>query len=346
MSPTHARPTVVGVDIGGANLKFATDRGEAFSMRFDLWREPERLTQKLRDGIGKLIGRPDQTITLAVTMTGELADCFESRRDGVAQILRLVEPLALDICGSIRVYQIGGSWTSVANANDWRRIASANWDASARWVAAELSEPGHPEFDQALLVDIGSTTTDLIPIIDGDVAAGGITDRDRLLAGTLVYLGGGRTPVCALVDRLPFENRDTPVINEVFATVDDALLILGKSAETTDGWTADGRSRSQTDAARRLGRMVAADGREVTVETMRPAAEAIRQCLVNRLRDAVAQRVAAMDDPTLIWAGQNAHLLIDEFPSCRSIDLPGLGEERSTALAAYAVARLARRGWL
>ena len=39
----------------------------------------------------------------------------------------------------------------------------------------------------SLLIDIGTTSTDIIPIVDGEVAALGWTDPDRLASGELVY---------------------------------------------------------------------------------------------------------------------------------------------------------------
>ena len=62
----------------------------------------------------------------------------------------------------------------------------ANWSATA-WAVAER----HPD---TLLVDIGTTSTDIIPIVSGSVAALGHTDPDRLLSGELVYTGAVRTP--------------------------------------------------------------------------------------------------------------------------------------------------------
>ena len=60
-------------------------------------------------------------------------------------------------------------------------IASANWHACAALIAGKHTS--------ALFVDLGSTTTDIVPIVDGKVAARGYTDAQRLAAGELIYTG-------------------------------------------------------------------------------------------------------------------------------------------------------------
>ena len=67
----------------------------------------------------------------------------------------------------------------------------------------------------------------------GFVATAAMTDHDRLLEGSLIYVGCRRTPVCALVDRLEFRGSASRVMNELFATIDDARLVLGA---TCRGW--------------------------------------------------------------------------------------------------------------
>src|SRR6476646_3442997 len=83
-------PTILGLDIGGANLKAATVGKRAVSVPFALWKQPDRLPAALADLVGQF---PDAT-ELAVTMTGELCDCYETKRQGVNAILDAVESVA------------------------------------------------------------------------------------------------------------------------------------------------------------------------------------------------------------------------------------------------------------
>ena len=70
---------VLGLDIGGANIKAATADGSFTESRyFPMWNQSYQLSNVLRDII-KHVGAD----SLAVTMTGELADCFESKQRGV-----------------------------------------------------------------------------------------------------------------------------------------------------------------------------------------------------------------------------------------------------------------------
>ena len=50
----------------------------------------------------------------------------------------------------------------------------------------------------SLLVDMGSTTTDLIPLHDGAVTAKGYTDTQRLASDELLYIGVRRITRAAL----------------------------------------------------------------------------------------------------------------------------------------------------
>src|SRR6478609_4125241 len=81
------RPTILGLDVGGANLKAATADKRAVSVPFPLWKHPDRLGAALAELVGRF---PDAT-ELAVTMTGELCDCYQTKREGVNAILDATE---------------------------------------------------------------------------------------------------------------------------------------------------------------------------------------------------------------------------------------------------------------
>ena len=131
-------------------------------------------------------------------------------------------------------------------------IASANWHASAALLALELRD--------ALFIDIGSTTADLIPIVAGRVAALGYSDAERLASGELVYTGMTRSFVMALASRAPFRGAWTPLMNEYFASSADVHRILGDLPEGADKMaTADGREKTVEASRARLARMI---GRE------------------------------------------------------------------------------------
>ena len=131
-------------------------------------------------------------------------------------------------------------------------IASANWHACAALIARKRAS--------ALFIDLGSTTTDIIPIAGGKVAARGYTDAQRLAAGELVYTGLVRGFVMATADRAPWRGAWTPLVNENFATMADVHRILGTLPDGVDLMaTADGREKTVAASRARLARMLGSD---------------------------------------------------------------------------------------
>ena len=230
---------VLGLDVGGANLKAAHTDGAARSRPFALWKDPGGLAGALRDLIADM---PDADL-LAVTMTGELCDCFESKRQGVIAILDAVQEAAQG--KPIRVWRTDGKFVDITEARKTPlQTAAANWLALATF-AGRLAPEG-----PALLFDVGSTTTDVIPLLDGRPKPHGRTDRERLESGELVYTGVRRTPLCALAGGAA----------ELFATTLDVYLLLDWIAEdAADRNTADGRPATKAAAHARLARMLCAD---------------------------------------------------------------------------------------
>src|SRR5690242_6118443 len=170
--------TVIGWDIGGVHLKVVrADDGRIV--------KAAQYASPLRSGTGLLrqafvqarkdMGPGDCNV---ITMTGELADIFTSRQDGVEQLSSIAE------CelGNVLIYAgPNGFVTASQAARHTMQIASANWHASAALVARHRKT--------ALFIDVGSTTTDVIPIAEGKVVARGYTDAERLGLGELIYTG-------------------------------------------------------------------------------------------------------------------------------------------------------------
>src|SRR5262245_43136548 len=148
------RPNPLGLDIGGANLKMAHPSGVAVQRPFPLWKHPERLAAALRD----LRAEAPAHDRLAITMTGELCDCYATKREGVNAILDAVLVAAgADV--PVIIWTADGAFVDPTTARkDWLKAAAANWLATATW-AGRLAPRG-----AALLLDIGSTTTDIVPL--------------------------------------------------------------------------------------------------------------------------------------------------------------------------------------
>jgi len=246
-------PMILGWDIGGVNTKVARLEDDVLVVRsrpFELQREPEALVRVLRD-LAADVGATADAFTCAVTMTAELSQMFRTKRDGVAFVLDAVA--AAFPTADVRVFTTGGEFVGPAAARrDPIAVAAANWAATARLVARR-----HPT---ALLIDIGTTTTDIIPIVDGQVVSTGMTDPERLASGELVYTGALRTPVEAIVREVPYRDGFAAVSAEAFALVGDVHLWRGRlESDDYSVATPDGRPAIREFAGERIARVICAD---------------------------------------------------------------------------------------
>jgi probable H4MPT-linked C1 transfer pathway protein len=271
------------VDIGGANTKAAWLDGESLrtvSRPFEVWRDRAALSAVLRDVAGEVAARPAHAV--AITMTAELSDAFRTKRDGVAFVLDAAEDALGEV--PLSVLTTAGELVSVraARARPWD-VAAANWVATALAVAEAHAD--------ALLIDVGSTTADVVPIAAGRVAATGHNDLERLLAGELVYTGVLRTNLAAIAPRVPVRGGWCPVSSEYFAISADVHLVLGQlPPEAYDCPTPDGRPATVAFARERIARLVCADVDQLDDDELDAIAAFLHREQLRQLEDA-ARRV-------------------------------------------------------
>jgi probable H4MPT-linked C1 transfer pathway protein len=278
---------VIGWDIGGAHLKGArVKRGRVEAVlqaATPLWLGLDCLHAAF-DALSAQLGRADRHV---ITMTGELCDAFPSRREGVAGLAAIaanhLAPAALSLyagrAGFVELRE------AASHAVD---IASANWHASAALLALKLPD--------ALFVDIGSTTTDIIPIVGGQVAAVGYSDAERLASGELIYTGMTRSFVMSLASRAPFRGAWTPLMNEYFASSADVHRILGDLPEGADKMsTADGREKTAEASRARLARMVGREADEGADSEWDGLAAWFAEAQIRQITDAAFLRVSRND---------------------------------------------------
>jgi probable H4MPT-linked C1 transfer pathway protein len=328
-------------DIGGANIKVADGNAYGVNQPFALWREPERLRQVLQ----QLIASAPASDRIAATMTGELADCFDTKEEGVRDILSALESAADGI--PVSVYQSPGRLVPLCIGYEAPLLAAAaNWHALARFAGRFAAK------EAALLIDIGSTTTDIIPLYDGRPQSAAFTDTGRLLSGELLYTGVVRSPICAVVSHLPCSGQFCPVAQELFATTWDAYLTLSELPEEPDNRnTADGRPATIDAARARLARMICADATTFKATDAIAAATAVRRSQTERIAATVAQVMSRLVPSlkSVIVSGAG------EFLARRVVEhmkLPGrlislneeLGPNLSRSAPAHALAVLAREG--
>ncbi|MGN6393224.1 MAG: hydantoinase/oxoprolinase family protein [Gemmatimonadales bacterium] len=274
-SAESARGAVLGWDIGGVNTKavlaMPRDGGAPSLMpavtAFEIQRDPSALGAVLT-ALADRLGRRGRAVH-AVTMTAELSQAFRTKREGVGFVLDAVA--AAFPAEEVRVFTTDASFVSpaAARARPWD-VGASNWVATATLLSRFVSD--------ALLVDIGSTSTDIIPIVAGQVAARGRTDPARLLSGELVYTGTVRTPAEALVREVPLWDGCALVSAEGFATVGDAHVWLARLTPSQyTAPTADGRPATREYAGERLARLVCGDREMVASAEIDRIARAIAE---------------------------------------------------------------------
>jgi len=334
---------VVGLDIGGANLKAnllsvqncsVTDYKTVMKF-FPIWREgKERLPQAIKSLTLELdeVDAPDAA---ALTMTAELSDAFFTKRDGVIHVLNSVEEAFPDT--PLRVLDNLARLLTLEEARrQTNLVAAANWPATG-WLASQF-------FESCIVVDVGSTTTSIIPVIDRVIAAAGRDDFDKLASGELVYTGCLRTNVAAIANSLPLRGRVRQLSSELFALSGDIHLILGNIGEIdyrTE--TADGRGKSRREALGRLARVVCADIEMLAEDEIEEMAKYLYAKQVERICEGlvrVKQRVAELNagDIPIVVTGMGKDFLARraaESIGCRSIvdlsDYVGAGAALASA---------------
>lgn len=338
--------SVLGIDIGGANLKavyIASEQGDAeprsINVSFPMWQRWETLSQSLGE-ISKTLSVPADA-RVAVTMTGELADCFTSRKTGVEFIAEAV--LLAFRKHEVAFYKTDGRWCGGESfLENWELLAASNWHATAQVAAGLLPN------QSGLMIDVGSTTSDIIPIIDGEVKAVGKTDYQRLRNGELIYAGAERTPICSLLQTVQLGDDQIPIAREFFATIDDALIWRNLVAEDSSALTtADQRSRSIHDAGRRLAKMVCSDfpeiGRPAIDNIATSTIKAYQRLLVEAVDRSIELHRNRLHTALVVGTGSVlADMVFDQYyPELQRINFSDLvGANCNASGPAYAVAIL------
>jgi probable H4MPT-linked C1 transfer pathway protein len=309
---------VIGIDVGGANLKLV-DGNRVTSIYCPLW-EGAPLADHLR---AFRTSHPDPKA--AVVMSGELADCFGSKMEGIRSIMATVE----EVYPGALFYGTDAAFHREAVPG----LAAANWLA-----AADLLRTRYPG---AVLLDIGSTTTDILPLPRFPDLLG-LTDLGRLRRGYLLYTGLLRTPVATQLRAVTLGGATIPVSTEHFAIAADAHLVLGHigpRAYSCD--TPDRKEKNVGAALRRLARVVCADLDEIGPEGAMEIARQFWEGQRDRVRAAVDRVITETGAEHVVIAGIGSSLFARELGG---VDLAKQIGAVSDALPAYAVKEVALRG--
>ncbi|MHC1635600.1 MAG: hydantoinase/oxoprolinase family protein [Candidatus Methanospirareceae archaeon] len=332
----------IGLDIGGANIKIAFS-DSYFSKYLPLWKNKAAIYEELlriKEGARKEVVRGGG-MEVAAVMTGELCDCFKTKKEGVLYIGSAIHDIFGDKAFFLDTEGAFKDFDCVIKSP--YSFASTNWLASAKFLAKT--------YKNAIFVDIGSTTTDIIPIVGGRIKAGK-TDLERLKRGELLYSGILRTNISSLLKKVRIGDEEYNLSSELFAITADAYLVL--SYITKEEYTCEspnsyafkgeeGEEKSKISAMRRLSRLVCSDLEEIGEEAAISIAEQVKEAQVKELTASLRLMKEKYGLKEVISAG------IGDFIVEEAVELLGMSflplssiydKQISAVFPAYSVAKL------
>lgn len=290
---------IAGFDIGGANTDLAVvdfdSKGNIKGIKtdfkyFPMWLKKDELGNALLDLIGDDL---DDLDAVGICMTAELVDAYKTKKEGVMDIAaKSKESFSVSV-GFIGLNGVL-NFEEVTESPD--EVAAANWVATAK-IASKIDE-------NCIMIDTGSTTTDIIPIKEGSECAKGRSDLERLKTGELIYSGTLRTNVAAIVDKMPLDGEIVRVSSELFAITADIHRILGNIEEDDYSCdTPDGAGKSKKDSMRRIARVICGDLDMLSQSDITDIAEYIYRKQVQKVVEALLEVSKREDLSTVVTTG-------------------------------------------
>jgi len=335
---------IIGIDVGGANTKISTSDGSFVrSIYAPLWRNKAIIYDVLSGVKGRLETEGKGVEAVGVVMTGELCGCFNTKREGVLYIKKVVS----DIFENAMFFDSDCAFkTSLYVDKDPLSFAATNWLASAKLLSKE--------YKNVIFVDIGSTTTDVIPVVEGKIKAKK-TDLERLKCGELIYSGVLRTSVSHLLKRIEIGGEEYRTSSELFSITADVYLVLGYitmdnySCEKPDNYFANEEVKKGEDdknrisAMRRLARVVCSDLEEISKEGAVSIAGQVKEAQVEALIDSM-KRIKEKYELEMVVSAGIGDFIVKEAADSLNMDFLSLssryGKKISAVFPAYAVAKL------
>ena len=313
---------IAGFDIGGANTDVAVvdfdESGNIIDLKTDyvylpMWMKKEELKDALKD---LLLSFGDEVDAVGVSMTAELVDAYKTKKEGVIDI---AQKSADSFNVPVGFVGFDGIMEISELIKDPMKVAAANWIATVP-LAAKINP-------NCILIDTGSTTTDIIPIKNGRECADGRSDLERLKTGELVYSGTLRTNVAALVDKVPLDGIMLRVASELFAVAADVQIILGNiTIEEYSCDTMDGSGKSIEDCMRRISRVVCGDMEVLKPNEITEIAEYIYSIQVTKISEALLEVSKRNNISNVVTTGLGMELL--GAKACETAGLNCIGMDK------------------
>lgn len=233
----------LGVDIGGAHLKLVGTNIKkkvifVSYLKCPIWEDINNLRLHLTSLKAKI---DINYVICCITMTAELCDCFENRNSGVKKIFSICKESGLNF------FFFSNSFCAPTKKLCTSSVSSMNWLAPAVFLKEKIKN--------AILIDFGSTTTDITIIQNYHLSNLGYTDFDRLKNSELVYTGIVRTPIFSISKSLLIEGMKLTIIPEQFSNMADIYRIRDSLPKNVDLFsTMDKKDKSKISSLKRVSR--------------------------------------------------------------------------------------------
>lgn len=314
---------ILGLDIGGANTKAAlvkfrsSEILESFSVieYFPFW-------EKTLNDIPSMFKRIVENLIIlnhlklkninfvSITITAELSDAFQTKRKGIFTILNALE----QVFEKEKMFFINNK-NEFINFNQVKSdpisIAAANWVSTSLFLGKFVPN--------CILIDAGSTTIDIIPILNSVPVTLGKNDIERLMNHEMIYTGGLRATIPSITHFVPYKEKMVRISFEKFALVSDVHRILKNITEAEYiNDTADNRSKSINDCYARLARIICMDIDSFSIKELDVIAqyiydkqiEIISHEIQEFLKDLTKRLPEFRDDPSFVLTGLSTDFLI------------------------------------
>ena len=311
---------IAGFDIGGANTDVAiidfNNSGEINNIEVDfkylpMWIKNNELDNAFKSLLGSSLSEID---AVGISMTAELVDAYETKKDGVLDVASKV----------LDVFNVPVGFVSINGIIDYPEllknpgsVAAANWIATSK-IASKIS-------DECIMIDIGSTTTDIIPIKRGKECAKGRLDLERLATGELVYTGTLRTNLAAIVNKVPIHDQWFRVSSELFSITADIHTVLGNiKMEDYSCDTPDSAGKSKSECMRRISRLVCGDLDLLNFTDIKQISAHIYQEQIKQISEALAEVSKRENISKIVTTGLGMEILGKKSAKFLNMDSVGM----------------------
>jgi (4-(4-[2-(gamma-L-glutamylamino)ethyl]phenoxymethyl)furan-2-yl)methanamine synthase len=273
---------IAGLDIGGVNIKVAVCRIEGGEIQVEASSFPFECAGDAEHVLRRLLG-PAERIVATETVSFSRSQ-HRTYAEGVGWVCDLLErsfdPTRVRfVAPGFRLVPVADARTSI-----WS-VACRNWIATSYLAVASI-----PNFENGILVDCGTSSLDVIPVVDGEpLLLDGEEDQvwTRLGTGELTLTGTLLTSVQSLAPTIDIRGRTFATRSNSACLTGHARIVAGevRVSETVPGHSDD--TLSHEASRRALAELVGADASILDEATL----QAIAHSILTKQRAQVAQQV-------------------------------------------------------